>query len=286
MAEDVLQRRRRRLGAGLMTLGVVGAVAALAATVVGVRFLGALDRALDQSTEVTATAVGTLGESVDVAQEVVGSLEQGLVDTESTTRGLVEGFRGAAAVLGSTADLTENEIATGLESVEGALPALIDVAAVVDTTLGALSSLPFGPDYDPPEPFDESLRSVRRQLAPLPAALREQADLVRESQASLAEVGDGAVAIADELRELRSSLADASDVLAEFARTAADVDDLVRRNREDLGAQLALSRGLLVVLGLVLAAGQVVPLGAGWWLRDPAGASRLLGVRADQRPAA
>lgn len=276
MAAGDPTRRRVQVARGLMALGVVGAVVALVATVVGVRLLNRLDDVLGQSTEVTGEAVAALADSVGVAQDVVASLDEGLAATERTTRGLVDGFGDASAVLGSTAELTETRIADGLASVDEALPALIDVAAVIDTTLSALSAVPFGPDYDPDEPFDESLRDVRRQIAPLPGVLREQADLIRASQESLAAVSGDAGAIADELAELRRSIDGARTLLADFARTAERVDTLVRQGQQDLGADLTRAAVLLAVLGAVTAVGQVVPFGAGWLLRDPQRATRYL----------
>jgi methyl-accepting chemotaxis protein len=267
---------REVAGRVLLGVGAVGAVVTLIAIVVGVRFLTQLDRSLEASLVVTARAVDTLTSSVELAGETVDAVEGTLRRTERTTRDLVTGLEDAGAVLDATADLTEQEIATSLEAVEDAMPALVQAAAVIDRTLSALSVIPFGPDYDPAEPFDDSLRAVQRELSGVPEALREQSELIRASRRSMDEVSAGTSAIADDLGELHRSLGSAADVLEEYAATAVEARDLVDESQADLGAQLDVARVLVVVLGVTFALGQAVPAGAGWLLLNPARAKAFL----------
>jgi hypothetical protein len=74
---------------------------------------------------------------------------------------------------------------------------------------------------------------------------------------------------------------------------SSDARQLVTANETDLGRQLTFARVLLLVLGLTLAVGQVLPLGTGWLLLRPELAraimthpSRETGVpeRTDHRP--
>jgi ABC-type transporter Mla subunit MlaD len=153
--------------------------------------------------------------------------------------------------------------------VDDALPALIDVAAVIDRTLSALSDVPFGPDYDPAEPFDESLRSIQRELDGLPEALRAQADLVRQASGSLAEVRTGTTSIADQLDELERSLRDADRLMDGYADTTARARTVVERRQRELDGDLRSARLLVVALGLTVAAANVAPIGLGWVLDHP-----------------
>lgn len=260
---------RQTAGRALIAIGALGVSVTLVASVVGVRFLTQLDRSLEASLAVTSRAVDTLTSSVELAGETVGALEDTLRETERTTRDLVSGLEDAGEVLDATAELTEQELAASLDAVEDALPALVQVAAVIDRTLSALSVVPFGPDYDPAEPFDDSLRAVQRELAGVPEALREQAELIRDSRRSLDQVHSGTTAIADDLGQLHVTLGSAADVLGEYAATAVEARDLVSENQAELGAQLDVARVLTVVLGVTFALGQAVPAGAGWLLLHP-----------------
>jgi ABC-type transporter Mla subunit MlaD len=260
---------RTLAGKAFIAAGAVGIVASLLGMVVAVAVTAELDRSMRRSLELTGEALEALDASVDVAEETVILVERSLASTEATTRDLVVAFEDGEALLAATADLSEGQIASSLEAVENALPTLIEVAEVMDTTLTALSALPFGPSYDPDEPFDDSLRAVQAELDGLPDDLRAQADLIREAGANLGTVGEGTAAIADDLGGLRDTLDTAASVLGTYARTADEARDLVQQSESNLGRQLVTLRLLIVVGGLAVAAGQVVPLSIGWALRNP-----------------
>lgn len=264
------------MSTALLAIAGVGTVATVSASVVGVRFLTQLDTSLDASLGVTSQAVDTLTATVELVGDTVQTVEGTLDRTERTTRDVGAALDDAGDVLEATAELTEDQLAASLQEVEDALPALIQVAAVIDRTLSALSAVPFGPDYDPAEPFDDSLREIQREIADVPEALREQAGLVRSSRRSLAQVSAGTEGIADDLGELSRALAAAGELLEGYADTAVEARDLVTESQAGLGAQLDVARGLTVVLGIAFTLGQVVPAGAGWLLRDPARATTFL----------
>lgn len=268
--------RRELAGRILLVVAAVGAAATVTATVVGVGFLTELDRSLEASLGVSTRAVEALVATVDLAEETLGMVERSLGRTVRTTRDVGGALGDAGDVLDATADLTEDQLASSLQEVGDALPALIQVAAVIDRTLSALDRVPFGPDYDPAEPFDDSLRAVQVEIADLPETLREQADLLRESRRSMRTVGTGIDQIANDLDGLHRSLSAAREVLAGYAVTAAEARDLLSERRAGLGARLDVGRGLVVVLGAAFTLGQVVPAGAGWFLRDPERVASLL----------
>lgn len=260
---------REVAGRVLIGIGVVGIVVSLLTIVVGLRFLGHLDRALEDSVGVAAQTVDALGSTVEVAGDTLTRITVILDGTATTTRDLGAAVQDTEAVLRATADLSEQQIAGSLDAVDDALPALIQVAAVIDRTLSALSAIPFGPEYDPAEPFDDSLRAIQQEFDGLPDALREQAALIRDGSRDLRSVRVGTNVIADDLDALHATLRTSADLVDEYAAAAASARELVTGERDGIGRQLALARGLLVVLGLTLAAGQVLPVGVGWLLRRP-----------------
>ncbi|HSK21831.1 MAG TPA: hypothetical protein VK906_01580 [Egicoccus sp.] len=256
-------------GRALVIIGAVGVVAGLVGLVVGLRLLSLLDDALEDSLGVSAEAVDALGASVEVAGETLRALDTTLADTAQTTRDLGASLTDAETVLRATADLSEDDIAGGLAAVQDTLPALIQVASVIDTTLNALSLVPFGPDYDPGEPFPDSLRALQDELDGMPEALQEQAALIRDGADSLGTVRGGTGDIADGLDDLHATISNAGELIDDYATTASDARDLVTGNQEALDRQLSWARVLVVLLALSFVAGQAVPLGIGWLLTRP-----------------
>jgi hypothetical protein len=267
-----------RLAAGrlLVGLGIIGLLASLGGILIGRSLLAEADLAMQRSLALTGESLEALEASIQVAEETVVLIEGGLEQAEVTTRALVGTVEEGSVLLEATAELTEDRVAGGLEAVDDALPSLIQVAAVIDRTLSALSSVPFGPSYNPDEPFDQSIREIQRSIAGVPEDLREQAVLIRAAGENLGEVAIGTEAIADDLSAIRTGMAGAVDVLGDYTVTAAGASELIADTRDGLGDQVRLARWLITLLGLVIAAGQIIPLALGWSLLRPAGERPLL----------
>lgn len=268
--------RRTLLGRVLVGAGVVGFIGALLASVVGFRLLTALDRSLADSVEVTAAAVDALAATVEVADELTGEVAGTLSDAALASSAAAGGAEAAVDVLDSAAEVTGEDVAGSLAAVEEALPALIDVAGVIDNTLTTLDRLPLGPTYDPDVPFDDALREVRRELDGVPETLVEEAELLRDGADELADVGRAARFLADDLQELATTLREAGEVLDGVAATADDAARVLAEGTSGLATGLTSARVLVVVLGVAGAIGQIAPLGIGVWLLDPERVARLL----------
>lgn len=268
--------RRTLVGRVLVAAGAVGFVGALVASVVGLRLLGSLDRSLADSVQVTAAAVDALAATVEVADELTREVASTLSDASLAAASAAGGAEAAVEVLDSAADVTGEDVAGSLAAVEDALPALVDVAGVIDTTLGTLDRLPLGPTYDPAVPFDDAVREVQRQLDGVPETLVEEAELLRDGADELADVGRSARFLAEDLQELSTTLRDAGAVLDDVAETADEAARVFDQGTSGLATGLTSARVLVVVLGLAGALGQVAPLGVGLWLLDPDRIARLL----------
>lgn len=268
---------RQLVGRILLAVGVLGAVTSVLGALVGFRFLSQLGGALDDSLGVTAGAVESLQATVELGADTVEAVERALAETETTTRELGVALRDAEQALAGVARLSEREIAGSLDAVERSLPGLIDVAAAIDQTLSRLAALPFGPAYDPDEPFDESLRAVQEEFAGLPEQLRDQAALIRDAGDGLGTVRRGTTGVADDLHTLTTTMAAASELIDGYAATAEDAATIVSDGHDDLRTNLLLARVLVLVLGASMLVSQVVPLGAGWFLLRPEAAAAFLG---------
>lgn len=267
-----------RLSAGrvLLVVGVIGVLAGLGGIILGQLLITSADDALSRSLVLTGETLEALEDAVVVAEGTVVLVEGGLRQAEATTEDLVGTVDDGAMLLRNIGDLTEDQLAGSLAAFEQSLPGLIDAAGVIDSTLTALATLPFGPSYDPEEPFDDSLRELQASLDGLPEDLREQALLLRETGESLDEVGAGTAEISRDLAAIRTGLDGALEVLRSSTAQATSARELVADTREGLGRQLLLARVLVVLLGLTTAAAQIVPLAIGWSLLRPPGSRPLL----------
>lgn len=250
----------QRFGRIMRAIGIAGVLSGLAAIAVGLWLVQDLDVLLGQSLELTAESITTVDSSLAVATDTVAVVGDGLARAEQTSRGLEGSLVEGADLLNETSRLLRGDIASSLESVQRSMPALIQVGGTIDTTLRAVDQLPVGPQYNPEEPFDETLRALQQDLEGLPADLRTQADTVDQAGANLREVGEQGAAIATSLGAVRTSLDEAGEILGEYRSTAGDAQDLLAQTSSDLDRRLLVVRILIVVLGVVFCAGQALPL--------------------------
>jgi hypothetical protein len=252
-----------RLGRLMRTVAIIGVALGVIAMAIGLWLLQDLDSVLGRSLALTGESLTTVDSSLRAATDSVAVVNDGLDDAERTSRGLEDSLEEGADLLRRTARLTRNDVARSLESLERSMPALIDVGATIDRTLRAVDQLPVGTSYDPDEPFDESLQALRDDLDGLPDDLRKQADAIDAAGRNLRSVGRQSVEVADSIGAVRTTLTEAEQVLGEHRSNATRARDLLEQTRSDLDRRLWVLRGLVIALGLVYCAGQVLAIRLG-----------------------
>jgi chromosome segregation ATPase len=265
--------------AGRIMLGIaaLGLVVSLVGTVLGWQLMNDLHSGARQSLELTASVLETVDESFVIAEGSLDIVIDAVDEAESAIRALGRSMAAGEDALVSATDLTGGEIADALESVEASLPTIRSAAEAIDTTLGALSSLPFGPTYDAEQPLGPSIGQLQEDLSGLPDDLRDQAAQVEEVTRELAAATEGTVATADSLAALDSRLRAASTLLGDYGVRTAEARELVAEQQDTLATSATRARLLVVALGLVFAVSQFVPLYLGLSLLDrPAALAREL----------
>lgn len=258
----------RRFGRIMRAVGIVGVLAGITATATGLWLVQDIDVLLGRSLRLTAESLTAVDSSLTVAADTVEVVAEGLGSAEQTSRGFEATLVDGADLLDETGRMLRGDVASSLESVERTMPALIQVGGTMDSTLRALAQLPVGVEYDPEEPFDETLQALQDDLDGLPEDLRTQADTVADAGDNLREVGRQGADIATSIADVRASLSEASDVLGEYRATAGEARELMAQTSDDLDRRLLVVRILIVVLGLVFCAGQALPLYLGHRLAE------------------
>jgi len=261
----------------MVAIAVIGAVAALAGSLLAWRLIGQLGGGTDRSLRLAGDALATLDDTIDVAEDVVASVQDSLTTVEAGLRTLQQSTEDTVAVAGIIAQATE-DVPASLTRVEEGLGGLAAIAATADSALRELSALPVGPDYDPDVTLDATIADVRDDLGPIIEGFTE-------AQGPLEDLsGDGEIlqgdltALANQVADVDVALAESRTLLARYRQTAADAADLASETRAELSDDIRWSRFLVVALGLIFALGQIVPLWFGLELRNrepPSAASGL-----------
>lgn len=249
-----------------MRLGVVGAVAALLATLAGWVLVDGVVASLRDSLTLTDEAIVAIGDTIDVAEEALVA-----------TGGGLEAVRAAVADVGTAVDTTGSVLAdadvvlgttvpAGIDAIRRPLPGLIRSSEGLSSVLNGLSV--FGVDFRPDPPPAVSLRSIDEELA-------ELADRLRSPTASLGRVGDELGTVTDDLDaivarldELSGAVGRGEQVLRDYDLTTGRAAELVVAATHDLERRRTLARLLVVLVGAVVIGSQIALIVLGRHLRS------------------
>lgn len=244
----------------LRIASVVVFLSTLAAAVGGWVGLGIVESALALAPELGRAAEPSenVVDAVDETLEEVGS---GLRTLGSITDQVASSTDEAADVVEEIADLSSGRIPDALSSLEAALPALIDTAAVIDDTMRTLSIL--GIDYRPQVPLDEAFSDVQTQLDDLPETLRLQGENLDTLGGEMRSTGAETSLLTDQIHGIEESLAETQLTLDEYAVALEGLGQLAEHT-DRIHAALPLGRAALAVLA---ASGLILGL-VGWALSN------------------
>lgn len=250
--------RRQRLGQALTVLGAAGIVLTLVAGIVALVLVGRVHHAVDENLAVTIDALETIDGTVDVSRQVVDSIAAAL-DAVGDTVTTVQGSTSAiGATLGTLDDFVGTTLPTTIDGLQNVLPTVKDVAGTIDTALGGLSRIPFGPDYRPAVPFADTIQQLIDTLAPLDNDLQAMSTNLDGLQTSVEQLGDDLAGIQTALDGIRGNVDSAKDQLDRYATVTADALRVAEATRDGLARDVVWMRVLVVVLALALLATQAL----------------------------
>jgi hypothetical protein len=268
---------QRRAGWTMLTVGLVGVVLAIAGTVSGWLFVGEVGTATDDSLEVTIEALDAVDDTIDLAAGVLGSTTDA-VDALAGTLGAVSGsFDTGTAAIDDVAGLADT-VGPSIAEAAGAVRRLESVGDDIDGVLGALSDIPFGPDYDPTAGLGETFGNVADALEPLPDELTTTAASLTGFTDSAEELQDELAELADSVQSVSNELSDSDALVGRYRTSVSDARSLATDTRNDLAGSAQLMRVFIVLGGITFAVSQIVPLWMGRSLLDAAGEAEAPGV--------
>lgn len=269
-------RDQRRAGRLMIGLGVVGALVAVFGTIGGWIFVGQVAAASDDSLDVTVQALDALDDTIDLAEEVLTSTVDAVDALSGTLDAVSASFESGAAAIDEVAALADT-LGPSLTDAGDTVRTLEGVGGQIDDVLRTLSNLPLGPDYDPDNGLGDTFGRLADTLEDLPRQLES-------TSSSLTDFTDNAEPLQSELdrfaisvRAIATDLTNTGALVDQYRTSVADTRDLAVETKSDLDLSVAMMRLLLVIGGVTLLLGQIVPL----WL----GRSLLDGLPDDDAPA-
>lgn len=251
----------------MLGVAAVGLVVALVGTVVAWQLVGQLNSSTRRSLEVTIDTIDSVEATIEVADEVLAATTETVATASTTLTALGSSFDTATGVVAEVDDLTM-VVGPALEDAGSALGELEAVGTGIDNVLGGLSDIPFGPDYDPEQGLGETIGEIAATLENLPAEFEETSSNLDEFTMSLDELEAEVVTLAADMEEVSGTLEGSDELVDQYRENIAEARTVAIDTRDGLDSDVTLMRVVLLIGGLNLAVGQIVPYWIGRSLLD------------------
>lgn len=260
-------RDQRRAGRLMIALGVVGAIVAVFGTIGGWIFVGQVAAASDDSLDVTVEALDAVDDTIDLAEEVLTSTVDAVDTLAGTLDAVSSSFESGTAAIDEVAALADT-LGPTLTDAGDTVRTLERVGGQIDDVLGAVSNLPFGPDYDPDDGLGDTFGRLADTLEDLPGQLEATSSSLTDFTENAGSLQEELGRFATSVGAIATDLENTGSLVAQYRRSVDDTRDLANETKTDLDLSVAMMRVLLVAGGITLLLGQVVPLWLGRSLLD------------------
>lgn len=197
--------------------------------------------------------------SQDTLTTIVASLET-LQGTVEKTAGIVDG---TTPFIDSLAQLSAENLPQTVESLRNSLATAQQGAQVIDDALRKVTSIPLLGDwlsdqgYNPTTPLDKGLSQVADGINSLDETFQGISDNLNNTRDSIQGVQEGIQTMADNIGQVKTNLADARQVLADYQETTQATLDFLNRWGDRLPQLITLLAVVISILLIWIAATQL-----------------------------
>lgn len=242
---------RRILGFVMLIVGVIGVLCCLFLAIAGLRLVSELEIVLDNNLDILLDSLDTVKETLLLTKTTIGQVNSGLETVEETADDLAQTVNNTRPLIDQLSVVAAETVPDSIESVQATIPTVAAVAGSIDQTLRLLSAFKLeqnifgipigfdlGVDYDPEEPFDQTIETIGASLDGLPGQLRSLKVYLAVTNDNLQTISLGIGNIADDLQTINGSVADMAPLLDDYIGLVTRTGDSLRQVRDDLGRQL------------------------------------------------
>jgi ABC-type transporter Mla subunit MlaD len=272
---------RRILGAIILAATLVVLVILIAAAFYIGPAIDSISSGLDNSLALTVDALNTVSDTLSQTQSTLSAVNDSMDTAAMTTTTLSQTVADTIPLLDQISFLVAEQAPSNIEAVQATVPNIAAVAGVVDTALTRLSDfeinqtipIPLNPvdiqfdlgiEYDPVEPFDETMLTLGTSLDGLPEALRALEGQLAVSADNLETLSNNLDAAAGDIGAVNAEVAAFIPLLDQYLALLDQVIGSIEQLNAQIAANLATVKSVATILPIALALTQLAPLVVGW----------------------
>lgn len=268
---------RRIAGFVLLLIGLLGVLLSIGGIIYSGRAVDAVVKVLNDTLGLTGQSLSTVEDTLTLARDTIGDVNNSLVTVEETADSLAKTLADTQPLLEEVAQIAGEDAPNSIESVQQAIPAVADVASVIDDTLLTLNDFKIeedilgfqlnydlGVNYAPTVPFDETVASLGTSLDGFPDRLRELEPSLTAANANLGSVSENIYAVSDDLAVLNGRVAEVDPLLGQYIGIVQDINTTMTTTQSTVAGQAGNARLALQLVFAWLGFLQFSLLYLGW----------------------
>lgn len=241
---------RRISGFVLLIIGLLGVALSIGGFLYSGRAVDAVVKLADDTLGLTGESLATVEDTLALARGTITDVNASLVTVEETADSLAKTIEDTQPLIDEVAQITGEDAPNSIESLQDAIPAVAEVAGVIDDTLLTLNSFKIeeeilgfelnydlGVNYEPTVPFDETVSNLGSSLDGFPDRLRELEPSLAAANDNLANVSENIYAVSDDLAVINGRIADVDPLLGDYIGLVQNINTTLATTQSTLQAQ-------------------------------------------------
>ena len=277
---------RRLLGVVLLLMGIGGIVLAVGARSMTHQLLDSVSVEVDNGLRLTSESLDNVNATLLVAKDTIEDVNLTMGTVQTMTTNLAQTMNETGPLIEQSTVVATEQVPDSIEAVQEAIPALVDVAGTIDSTLTTLSrfkiereilgfelNYDLGIDYNPEVRFDDAVVGIGDSLEGLPESLRALSVYLSIANENLDTISTDLLALSQDMERLNEDIAQLDPILDEYIRIVTELNDSLRSIRTQINEQVETAKNVTTIAFLWLGLTQIIPLYLGFELvtgqRDP-----------------
>ncbi|MCB9422934.1 MAG: hypothetical protein H6667_24250 [Ardenticatenaceae bacterium] len=264
---------RRLVGLVIIIVGLGGIILSVIGMKAAPRTIDTIGNSLEANLVLVSESLDTVQETLLLAQSTVGEVTGGLDTVEESAVHVSLTINQTQPLLDQVSTIASDEVPQSLDSIQAAIPDLVQIAAAIDDTLTVLNSFrvdqqilgipikfDLGINYGPAVPFDESVSQIGRSFETLPGQLRDLDEYVVVANDNLALISEDVLAISQDLDGVNGRIAELDPLLKDYLRIVVELNDSTRQTRQIILGELNTLKRIVTIALAWVALSQLAPL--------------------------
>lgn len=266
---------RRIIGVLFLVMAVVGFVIAYQGLKITNQVIDELVVSMDNALQLTTDTLNNVESTLVVADQSVADLGATLSTMETAAGNISVSLEESEPLLDDISQVVANDVPASIESIQNAMPTLIEAASVIDSTLGTLSrfeidqTIPIvnyriqydlGVEYDPEVPFDVAITDLGTSLDGMPETLRNLDTHLDTTKNSLDLMTNDLDQLSTDMAALNETIQELDPIFDEYIRITTDLNERLSVAQGGIETQANQVKQIFTVIFLWMGLLQLLPL--------------------------